>query len=218
MSFDERFGIIVDREIIRRDEKRQTRLLKEAKLRFPEACPEDINYQHVRGLEKSQMVSLIQCDWIRRGQNLVFLGPTGVGKSYLACALGQRACRDKLAVRYFRMVHLFELLRTSQAEGKYGVFMAKLSKTALIILDDFGHGELDKNERQGLLEILENRYALRSVAVTSQLPVDLWHNHIGDPTIADAILDRLLSSAHKIELSGPSLRKTDQNFVTSDRS
>lgn len=207
LSFDERFGIIVDREIIVRDSNRQIRLLKEAKLRLPEACIEDIDYQHLRGLERSQMVALTQCDWIRRRQNLVLLGPTGIGKTYLACALGQRACREGLSVRYLRMAQLFELLRASQAEGKYAPFMSKLSKIELIILDDWGCGELKKSERQDLLEIFENRHALKSTALTSQVPVELWYEYIGDATIADAILDRLLSNAHKIELDGESLRK-----------
>jgi len=206
LSFDEKFGIIVDKEIVRRDANREIRLIKEAKFRFPEACTEDINYEHVRGLERSQIISLIQCDWIRRGQNLIFIGSTGIGKSYLSCALGKRACREGLSVRYFRMMKLFELIRISQAEGKYRAFMEKLSKTALIILDDFGLGELSKNERQDLLEILENRHALRSTALTSQTPVNCWHSYIGEATIADAILDRLLSNAHRVDLEGDSMR------------
>ena len=156
------------------------------------------------------MVALTQCDWIRRQQNLVFVGPTGIGKTYLACALGQRACREGLSVRYLRMARLFELLRASQAEEKYASFMAKLSKVDLIILDDWGLGELKKSERLDLLEIFENRHGLRSTALTTQVPVDLWHEYIGDATIADAILDRLLSTAHRIELAGDSLRKKEK--------
>lgn len=214
LSFDEKFGIIVDREIIRRETNRQIRLLKEAKLRFPEACVEDINYEHPRSLNKSKMIALIQCDWIRRGQNVIFSGPTGVGKTYLACALGQRACREGLSVRYFRMLKLFELIRMSQAEGKYTSFMAKLFKTELIILDDWALGELNRNERQDLLEIFENRHAVRSTALTTQKPVPLWYEYIGDATIADAILDRLLSNAHKIELEGDSLRPKEENLMS----
>jgi DNA replication protein DnaC len=206
LSFDERLGLIVDREIILRNGHRQIRLLKEAKLRFPEACVEDINYQHPRGLEKSQMVALTQCDWIKRRQNLVFIGPTGIGKTWLTCALGQRACRDGLSVRYLRMAKLFELLRASQAIGKYACFMTKLSKVDLLIFDDWAVGELTNTERLDLLEIFENRHSLRSTALTTQVPVDLWHEYIGDATIADAILDRLLSGAHRIDLKGDSLR------------
>lgn len=205
MSFEEKLGIIVDREITVRHEKRQQKLLKAAKLRMPEACPEDINYEHVRGLERNKMMMLIQCDWIKQHQNVIFLGPTGIGKSYLACALGQRACREGLSVRYLRMAKLFELLRAAQAMGKYPALMSTLSKTDLIILDDFGLGELSSVERQDLLEILENRNGLRSTALTTQLPIDLWHQYIGDAMIADAILRRLLNCAHKIELDGEML-------------
>jgi DNA replication protein DnaC len=214
LSFDEKLGIIVDREIIRRDMKRQIRLLKNAKLRFPEACVEDINYEHPRGLDKSKILALTQCDWIRRGQNLIFIGPTGIGKTFLICALGQRACREGLSVLYFRMLKLFELIRISQAEGKYTSFMSKLFKTELIILDDWALGELNRNERQDLLEIFENRHAVRSTALTTQTPVALWHEYIGDATIADAILDRLLSNGHRIELDGDSLRPKDENLIS----
>ena len=206
LSFNEQLGLIVDREIILRNGNRQIKLLKEAQLRFPEACVEDIDYQHPRALEKSKMVALIQCDWIRRRQNLVFIGPTGIGKTYLTCALGQRACRDGLSVRYLRMVKLFELLRASQAIGKYAYFMTKLSKVDLLILDDWALGNLNNTERLDLLEIFENRHGLRSTALTTQVPVDLWHEYIGDATIADAILDRLLSGSHRMDLDGDSLR------------
>lgn len=214
LSFEERFGIIVDREIILRDNRRQIRLLKEAKLRYPDACVEDIDYENVRGLDRSQMIALTQCNWIRRQQNIVFLGPAGVGKTYLACALGHRACREGLSVRFFRMVHLFELLRAAHAGERYALFMKNLSKIQLIILDDWGLGDLSKNERQDLLEIFENRHALKSTVLTSQIPIDLWHEYIGDATIGDAILDRLLSSSHKIELSGESLRKKDKDLIS----
>lgn len=212
LSFDERFGLIVDREMTHRENKRQSGLLKKAKLRSTQACVEDINYQHARGLEKSLMATLIQCDWIRRHHNIIYLGPTGIGKTYLACALGQQACRQGFSVRYFRMTRLFEALRVSQVEGKYTVLMSQLSKTDVVILDDWGLGQLSKNERQDLLEVLEDRHALKSTIITSQLPIKLWHEYIGDATVADAILDRLLSGAHKIELKGPSLRNKDLNL------
>lgn len=212
LSFDERFGIIVDREVIYRENKRQSRLLKGAKLRLSQACVEDIDYQHPRGIEKSQMIALTQCDWIRRHHNIVYLGPAGIGKTYLACALGQQACRQGFTVKYFRMTRLFEALRTAQGEGKYTSFINQLSKTDVLILDDWGLGQLSKNERQDLLEVLEDRHALKSTIITSQLPILLWHEYIGDATIADAILDRLLSGAHKIELRGGSLRIKDPNI------
>lgn len=135
LSFDEKLGIIVDREMTVRYDKRQKKLLKAAKLRISEACPEDINYEHIRGLERNKMMVLIQCDWIKQHQNVIFTGPCGIGKTYLACALGQRACREGLSVNYFRMPQLFELLRAAQAIGKYSALISKLSKTALIILD-----------------------------------------------------------------------------------
>jgi len=205
LSFDEKFGIIVDREITVRYDKRQKRLLKAAKLRISEACPEDINYEHVRGLERNKMITLIQCDWIKQHQNVIFTGPCGIGKTYLACALGQRACREGLSVNYFRMPQLFELLRAAQATGKYSALISKLSKIDLIVLDDFGLGELSMTERQDLLEVLESRNGLRSTAVTTQLPIDLWYRYIGDAMIADAILRRLLNCSHKIELEGEML-------------
>ena len=205
MSFEELFGIMVDREITVRYDKRQKRLLKAAKLRISEACPEDINYEHIRGLERNKMITLIQCDWIKQHQNVIFTGPCGIGKTYLACALGQRACREGLSVHYFRMSQLFELLRAAQAAGKYSALISKLSKIDLIILDDFGLGELSMTERQDLLEVLESRNGLRSTAVTTQLPIDLWYQYIGDAMIADAILRRLLNCSHKIELEGEML-------------
>ena len=207
LSFDERFGIIVDREELHRENKRQARLIKGAKLRSSQACIEDVNYHHKRGLEKSLISAFSQCDWIRRKQNIIFTGPTGIGKTYLACALGQRACQQGFSTRYFRVTRLLEEIRLSQGCGKYMIFMNQLSKTDVLILDDWGLGQLNKNERQDMLEILEDRHALKSTVITTQVPVQFWHEYIGDATIADAVLDRLLSGAHKLELQGESLRK-----------
>ena len=137
LAFDEKLGIMVDQEITYRDNKKQTRLLRIARLRSTQACVEDIDYQHVRGLDKNLILTLTLCDWVRRQQNLIFLGPTGIGKSYLACALGHQACRQGLSVRYFRVPRLFEMFRTVQGEGKYSRFMRELSKTDLLILDDW---------------------------------------------------------------------------------
>lgn len=212
LTFNDRFGLMVDREITHRDNRRQTRLLKSAHLRTAQACVEDIDYQHARGLERSQMQAFTICDWIRRQQNIIFVGPTGVGKTYLACALGHQACRQGFSVGYFRLTRLFEMVRASQAEGKYTRLMSQMSKTDLIILDDWGLGQLNKSERQDLLEILEDRHGLKSTVITSQLPIQLWHEYIGDATIADAILDRLLCNAHKMELRGPSLRKKEPDI------
>lgn len=209
LSFDEKLGLIVDREVTYRENRRLKRLLKAAKLRTSQACVEDINYEHHRGLKRNQMLELVQCDWIRRQQNVILIGPTGVGKSYLACALGQQACRQGFSVRYYRLPRLFEAIRVAQGEGKYLQWMSQLSKADLIIFDDWGLGQINQSERQELLEILEDRYDLKSTVITSQLPISLWHEYIGDATIADAILDRLLNNAHKIELTGSSLRKKE---------
>lgn len=209
LSFADRLGIIVDRECLHRENRRQTRLLRNAKLRTTQACVEDIDYQHSRGLDRNLMSTLVMCDWVRRKHNLIFIGPTGVGKTFLACALGHQSCRQGFSVQYFRMPRLFEILKTSQVNGKHIHFMHQLAKTDVIILDDWGLGQLNKSDRHELLEILEDRHALKSTIITSQLPIQLWHEYIGDATIADAILDRLLSSAHKIELRGESLRKKD---------
>ena len=206
LSFDEKIGIFVDQEATYRDNKRQTRLLNIARLRSTQACIEDIDYQHVRDLDKNFMLTLTVCDWIRRQQNLIFLGPTGIGKSYLACALGHQACRQGLSVRYFRVPRLFEMFRVAQGEGKYTRFLRELSKADLLILDDWGLEQLNKEERHDLLEVLEDRHMLKSTAITTQLPLHLWHQYIGEATIADAILDRLLTNAHKVELKGPSMR------------
>ena len=206
LSFMEKMGLIVDREVSLRDNRRQSRLQKEARFRIAQACAEDIDYQSKRGLEKNKILGLVMGDWIKRHQNLIIVGPTGVGKTYLACALGNKACRLGLSVRFVRLPRLFEKLRMAQADGKYSTIMNQLSKTDLLILDDWGLGNLSKNERQDLLEILEDRHELKSTAITTQLPVELWHEYIGDATLADAILDRLLSNAHKVVLDGPSLR------------
>ncbi len=206
LSFEEKLGILVDQETIYRDNNRQKRLLKAARLRSTQACVEDIDYQYPRELDKNLFLTLTLCDWIRRQQNLIFIGPTGIGKSYLACALGHQACRQGLSVRYFRVSRLFETFKTIHGEGRYPRFMHELSKVDLLILDDWGLEQLNKQERHDLLEVLEDRHMLRSVAITTQLPLHLWHEYIGEATIADAILDRLLTNSHKIELRGDSMR------------
>ena len=212
ISFNDRFSLVVDREYLHRENRKQTRLLKNAKLRTTQACVEDIDYEHSRGLDKGVMATLVLCDWIRRKHNLIFTRPTGVGKTFLACALGHQSCRQGLSVQYFRMSKLFELLKMHHANGKHLQLTSQIAKTDVIILDDWGLGQLNKNDRHELLEILEDRHALKSTVITSQLPISLWHEYIGDATIADAILDRLLSSAHKIDLKGDSLRRKDPDL------
>ena len=207
LSFDERLAMLALREETMRDERRQIRLLRLAKLRQSSACVEDIDYRHPRGLDRSRMASLITCDFIRGRQNLHITGPTGTGKSWLACALGQAACRQGLSVRYERVSRLMETLRLSKGDGSFGKKLLALAKTELLILDDFGLKPLTQAEKHDLLEVIEDRHGLRSTIVTSQLPVSAWHDYIGEPTVADAVLDRLLNNGHRLELRGESLRR-----------
>lgn len=208
LSFDERLGLLVSMEETMRDERRQERLLKQAKLRQSQACIEDLDYRHPRGLERSRMAALVSCDFIRQRQNLLLVGPTGTGKSWIACALGQAACRQGLSARYERVPRLLENLRLSKGDGSYGKKLQTLAKIELLILDDFGLKPLVQAEKHDLLEIIEDRHGLRSTIVTSQLPVKAWHEYLGEPTVADALLDRLLNNAHRLELRGESLRKS----------
>jgi DNA replication protein DnaC len=207
LSFDERLALLVEREETERDQRRQIRLLRLARLRQSDACVEDIDYRHPRGLERSRMASLVTCDFIRQGQNLHITGPTGTGKSWIACALGQSACRQGLSVRYERVPRLLETLRLSKGDGSYGKKLQALAKIELLILDDFGLKPLTQAEKHDLLEMIEDRHGLRSTIVTSQLPIKAWHEYLGEPTVADAVLDRLLQNSHRLELRGESLRK-----------
>lgn len=207
LSFEDRLGLLIDREITRREGKRLTRLLKSARLKVGAACLEDIDYRAGRGLDKKLMASLASCDWIRQRHNLILTGATGVGKTWLACALGNAACRQGLSVYYARMPRLFEELRIAHADGSFARRLAQLAKTDALILDDWGLAVPSVSERNDLLELLDDRVGTRSTVITSQLPVEHWHDYLADPTLADAILDRVLHAAHKIALKGESLRK-----------
>lgn len=207
LAFDDRFGLLVDAEHLARDNRRLARLLKEAQLRLPEACIEDVETSSTRGLEKSQLSQLASCAWVGENQNIIVSGPTGVGKSYLACALGQQVCRRGLRVIYRRMPRLFEELSLAKAEGSYARLLAKLARFDVMVIDDFGLGSLKEAQRNDLLELFEDRYGRRSAVITSQLPIVKWHEWIGDPTMADAIMDRLVQNAYKISLTGQSRRK-----------
>jgi DNA replication protein DnaC len=209
LAFEDRFSLLVERELTERENRRLTRLLQLARLRQP-ACVEDIDYKHGRALERSLMASLVSCDWIRAHHNLHLTGPTGTGKSWLACALGHQACRQGLSVRYERVPRLLDSLRIAHADGSLAKRLAQLAKIELLILDDFGLKPITQTERHDLLEVIEDRHALRSTLITTQLPIAHWHEYLGEPTVADALLDRLLHNAYKIELRGESMRKKEK--------
>ncbi len=211
LGFDERLALLVDAEWTDRQNKRLTRLLREAKLRIAGACLEDIAYAKERKLDRALMRQLATGRWIEAHQNVVITGPTGVGKTYIACALAQQACRLGYRVLYRRAPRLFNELTLARADGTYPKLLARFARTEVFVLDDWGLAPVQDLERRDLLEIMEDRHGLRSTIWTSQLPVAKWHDHLGDPTIADALCDRLLHNAHRVVLQGPSRRKTEAN-------
>ena len=209
LAFDERLALLVEAEWMDRQNKRLTRSLKEAKLRISTACIEDIEFDAVRKLDRKKIRELSNCRWVDDHQNVIVTGKTGVGKSYLACALAQQACRKGYRAIYRRTSRLFDELRLAHADGTYPRLLARLARADVLVIDDWGLAALNDGERRDLLEIMEDRYALKSTIWTSQLPVDAWHDHIGDPTVADAICDRVVHNAHRIVLNGPSRRKNE---------
>ncbi len=213
LSFDERFALIVDREQTYRDNRRVSRLLREARMRSSQACIEDIRYGAGRSLDKALMAQLASCQWIRAKQNLVITGKTGCGKTWLSCAFGNAACRQGLSVVYVRVSRLLEELRIAHGDGSFGKRLAALAKTDLLVLDDWGLAPMSQTERNDLLEVLDDRVGARSTVIASQLPVKHWHAYPNDPTLADAILDRVLHAAHRLELDGESQRKTQQGAI-----
>ena len=206
LSFEERLGLLVDREFSERENRRLQTRLRHAKLR-QQACMEDIDYQHPRGLDKSLMLSLGTCRWIDEHLNILLTGPTGTGKSFIACALAHRACMEGFKAIYFRSSRLFSDLVMAKGDGRYNKLMSSIAKTDLLVIDDWGLSTLTDQERRDLLEIMEDRHGVRSTIIAAQLPVEHWHEVIGNPTLADAILDRLVHNAHKINLKGESMRK-----------
>ena len=212
MTFEERLGLLLDREQAVRETRRMKTRLRKAKLR-QQGSIEDIDFRHPRGLDRSLVLRLADCRWIKQHNNLIITGPTGVGKSYLACAFAEKACREGFSALYLRTTKLFEDLSLAKGDGRYLKLLSSFAKTDLLVLDDYGLLELTQEQRHDLLEILEDRHGLKSTLVTSQLPVEHWHEQIGDPTLADAILDRLVHSAHKIQLEGESMRKKRANLT-----
>jgi DNA replication protein DnaC len=206
LAHAEWLGLLLDREIIHRHDKRLGARLRHARLRH-NAAPEDVDYRSPRGLDRRLVEMLLKGDWIDAHDNLALCGPTGIGKSWLACAIGHKACRDNRSVLYTRFPRLLEDLALSRGDGRIARKLKSLGQVELLILDDWGLQPLDAQARHDLLEILEDRYGRKSTIVTSQLDVASWHRAIGDATYADAILDRLLHNAHRIELTGDSLRR-----------
>jgi DNA replication protein DnaC len=206
ISREDWLGLLLDREATSRENKRLDRRLRHARLR-QSAVIEDTDFRAPRGLDRALFQKLAGCGWIRDSQHLVIGGPTGVGKSWLACALGHKACREGYSVLYRRASRLFAELATARGEGRAARLMATLERTRLLIIDDWGPEPLSADQRRDLLEIVEDRYEKGSLLITSQVPIGRWHDLIGDPTLGDAILDRVVHRAHRIELKGPSLRK-----------
>jgi DNA replication protein DnaC len=215
LSFDERVSMLVDREHADREARKLTRRLQHARLR-ERACLEDLDYRQHRGLDKALVRRLANGEWINKHQNILITGPTGVGKTYLACAFADKACRDGFSALYRRMPRLLHELAVARADGSYAKLLARFAKTDLLVIDDWGLAPMADQDRRDVLEVLEDRHGATSTLVASQLPTDAWHKHVGDPTVADAILDRLVHNAHHIKLQGESMRKSRANLTATN--
>lgn len=215
LSFEDRLGLLVDREMTDRESRRLTSRLKKARLRQT-ACMEDIDFRHARGLSKSLIQQLAGGQWISSHQNVLIVGPTGTGKTYLASALAHQACRSGASSLYLRVPRLFEELVMARGTGRYAKLLTSLARYDLLVLDDWGLSPLTEEQRRDLLEVIEDRHGCSSTLVAGQLPIEHWHKVIGDPTLADAILDRLVHNAHKINLKGESMRKTRSSLTQND--
>jgi DNA replication protein DnaC len=211
LSFEDRLALMVDNEWNLRETNRIARLRKRAQFRV-DALPEDIDYHHSRGLKRTQMQELLRCNWIRQGHNVLISGPTGVGKTFLACAIGNAACQQSLSVRYYRIPQLLRELLMAQGDGQYLSMLKALRKVDLLILDDWGLANLSPSETRDLLEVLEDRSERRSTLAASQLPLEHWYQSLGDSTVADAIMDRIIHNSYKLLLRGESMRKNKRNL------
>ena len=217
LSFEERLGLLVDREMTERDNRRMSSRLRRAKLRHA-AILEDIDYRNSRGLDKGLVQSLASCQWVKEHLNVLITGPTGVGKTWLACALAHKACREGYTAQYVRLTRLLRDLTIAKGDGQYSKLLTSLAKVDVLILDDWGLMKLSAENRRDLLEVLEDRHGRRSTIATSQLPIEEWHGIIGDATLADAILDRLVHNAYKINLRGESMRKQQAKLTGTETS
>ena len=211
LDFESRLGLLIECEWYLRENRRLKRRLGQAKLQQA-ACIEDIDFKHPRGLNKANILELARGQWIQQHLNLLITGPTGCGKTYLACAMAHKACLNGFTSRYYRLPRLWHELKVSKADGTYTNWLSQLAKTDLLILDDWGLVSPDDEQRRDLLEILDDRYQQKSTIITSQLPTTHWHEHLNDATLADAILDRLLHNAVRLELKGDSLRKNKKTL------
>jgi len=217
LTFDERLALLVDAEWLHRQNRRTDRVLKEARLRDSQACIEGIDFPAGRRIDKAVIRQLATCRWVAEHHNVVITGATGVGKTYLACALAQQAVRNGYRAFYRRASRLFDELALARADGSYPRLLKKIARADVLVIDDWALVRVGEAERRDLSEIMEDRHELRSTIVTSQLPVAKWHDHIGDPTIADAICDRLVHCAHRLDLKGPSRRKEKAEKNTSTK-